>query len=315
MSIQTLHLRISDYSNDLLEGIHWSSKGRGSVLGHFSRQEGEISTFHLVLRLYRPDSVTPAVFNGVYFPGDNEFMSGQWQFDFDDVGTVDFTSRSLVYARMPAELYALYPSLAQFEDGFARARWTFAITAVVTDLRRRRWSWSYFKKRREERKAFLSLYTRLLHFGRKLSENDDANLRELALRILPADGCFYLSRVRQIRARTTVHRYVILPYRVIASLTSIISAIFVTAATILLAARAFPASTAASTIRRRTNSQTFAASPNALPRASQKRACCAHTSRGTASCSSASTYRKCITHASYARPTRLSPGLTASYRC
>jgi hypothetical protein len=107
--------------------------------------------------------------------------------------------------KIPPRYLTVYPTIKELSDNKPRALWGFAIAAVRNDIRRERWSWSYFSRRRDDRKTVLTLVTRYLYFGEPLNSEEIQRCCATTQRLTPADACFYGSRVDYIRANTWVH--------------------------------------------------------------------------------------------------------------
>ncbi|KAF8259842.1 hypothetical protein EI94DRAFT_1812645 [Lactarius quietus] len=60
----------------------------------------------------------------------------------------------------------------ELSDNKPRALWRFAIAAVRDDVRRTRWSWSYFARRRKDRQTVLSLGIRDWFFGTPINDEE-----------------------------------------------------------------------------------------------------------------------------------------------
>ncbi|KAJ8495156.1 hypothetical protein ONZ51_g1863 [Trametes cubensis] len=66
-----------------------------------------------------------------------------------------------ILKRIPAEYMVLRPSPLRLRDGNRRLEmWQYAISAALSDVRRRNWSWSYFAERRDARKLFIKVMSR-----------------------------------------------------------------------------------------------------------------------------------------------------------
>ncbi|KAK7685876.1 hypothetical protein QCA50_011223 [Cerrena zonata] len=57
--------------------------------------------------------------------------------------------------RIPAHMMVFYPPSSQLKRNRARALWFFAIRSILEDVRRRAWSWSYFRERIEKRRGYV----------------------------------------------------------------------------------------------------------------------------------------------------------------
>jgi hypothetical protein len=59
-------------------------------------------------------------------------------------------SFTFILTRTPADLYRFRPSAQEYEQNGARARWLFAVRAVLYFVQKKRWTWPYLKERMEE---------------------------------------------------------------------------------------------------------------------------------------------------------------------
>ncbi|KAJ7177952.1 hypothetical protein C8R46DRAFT_667658 [Mycena filopes] len=110
---------------------------------------------------------------------------------------------AFVFKRLTPEHTRFTPSPAELEENKSRALWAFAIGAVLNDLRRNRWSWSFFKERRDNRQRFLELQIRGTKFGPPMTNDDWAELSRIKRTFTTAESRFYHSLAdKQIRATT-----------------------------------------------------------------------------------------------------------------
>jgi hypothetical protein len=109
------------------------------------------------------------------------------------------------FRRILPSYLTLYPSIKELRDNKPRALWRFAIAAVRNDVRRGRWTWSYFSQRRADRKTIVPLLGRSRWFGSPLSAEETRAMHAITWRLTPADACFYDSEVDHIRANTWIH--------------------------------------------------------------------------------------------------------------
>jgi hypothetical protein len=100
------------------------------------------------------------------------------------------------FRRIPPRYLTVYPSIKELSDNKPRALWGFAIAAVRNDIRRERWSWSYFSQRRKDRMAVISLGIRYFTLGRRLTTKDQ-RCTAAAQRLTAADACFYFSKINR----------------------------------------------------------------------------------------------------------------------
>ncbi|KAI8975856.1 hypothetical protein BD414DRAFT_423775 [Trametes punicea] len=92
----------------------------------------------------------------VYFTGtldqDGERLSGFW-----GLSEADKPYPFLFFKRIPPEALIARPPPADFEENRIRALWRYALTAVHNEVRRKLFSWSYLRERRDIRKQFYEL--------------------------------------------------------------------------------------------------------------------------------------------------------------
>jgi hypothetical protein len=142
----------------------------------------------------------PMYFNGRFDP-ERGALTGIWGVSAEVenfVGKIEFR-------RIPPRSLAVYPSIKELRDNKARELWRFAIAAVRNEVRRDRWTWSYFSERRNNRKEIISLLVRARWYGPPLSDEEVETVCAIARKLIPNDACFYDSKVDHIRAYTWVH--------------------------------------------------------------------------------------------------------------
>lgn len=104
----------------------------------------------------------------MYFTGtlneDGDTLAGSWGYE-DDEKTYRF-----LFKRIPAETLISRPPPAEFEENKVRALWKYALTAVHNEVRRKMFSWSYLKERRDIRREYLQLVEREID---NMSTGDD----------------------------------------------------------------------------------------------------------------------------------------------
>lgn len=147
----------------------------------------------------------PARFPPQYFRGSwsmtTDTMTGTWGLDSDPHNHDGI----FVFKRMTPENLCWLPAPVEFKANKPRALWSFAISAVCYSVRKSRWSWAFFRERRDNRKRFIELYIRSTKFGRPLNAGEEAELGRVKKSLTTADSRFYHSLAeRQIR-RTTGH--------------------------------------------------------------------------------------------------------------
>ncbi|KAJ7031624.1 hypothetical protein C8F04DRAFT_1110026 [Mycena alexandri] len=145
----------------------------------------------------------PARFSTQYCVGTwsaaTDTLSGKYGLDEDPATH----GGSFVFKRLTPEHTCFIPAPADLEANKAKALWAFAIGAVRYDIRRSRWSWSFFKERRDTRKSFIELYVRSTKFGPPMTNEDWAEFSRLKKTLTSADSRFIYSLAQnQIRATT-----------------------------------------------------------------------------------------------------------------
>ncbi|KAI0666566.1 hypothetical protein C8Q78DRAFT_1107669 [Trametes maxima] len=128
----------------------------------------------------------------VYFTGtlneDCGTLSGSWGYGVEDDKSFQF-----FFKRVPPETLIARPPPSEFEENKIRTLWKYALTAAQNEARRKLFSWSYFRARRDIRREYLKLLER--------EENNLATADDLD-RFAVLDGtatcedvrCFYVLR-------------------------------------------------------------------------------------------------------------------------
>lgn len=97
-------------------------------------------------------------------------FSGSWGYAEDD------KPFQFIFQRIPPETLIARPPPVEFEENRIHALWKYALTAAHNEARRKMFSWSYLRERREIRKEYLELLER-----EKESESTDADLERFAV--------------------------------------------------------------------------------------------------------------------------------------
>ena len=105
-----------------------------------------------------------------------------------------------VFKRDP-DFVRFYPDPSGID---ARARWKFAMTAILDRIRRQSWSASYILKRIKEGKRYIELAIRDEHYGKRLDGDDRGEYGVLLSSLYEADARFYASRIRIKLSETTI---------------------------------------------------------------------------------------------------------------
>ncbi|RPD54176.1 hypothetical protein L227DRAFT_580748 [Lentinus tigrinus ALCF2SS1-6] len=94
-----------------------------------------------------------------YFVGtldeDGVTLSGKWGYSLEKMDTAFWFKRGVA-----PEILVARPPPAEFEENKIRALWNYALTYSLDEARRRLYSWSYFKERRDMRTEYLELLER-----------------------------------------------------------------------------------------------------------------------------------------------------------
>ena len=124
---------------------------------------------------------------------DGETLSGKWGYEAND------QVHTFVYKRIPPEVLIDRPHPKEFTENRVKALWKYALTAVRSQVRRRLFSWSYLKERRDVRKEYLDLL--LKEMDDQLTTADFARFSALDHRSTFDDvRCFYVRRDYRQRA-------------------------------------------------------------------------------------------------------------------
>ncbi|KAI0766852.1 hypothetical protein BD413DRAFT_141493 [Trametes elegans] len=117
----------------------YETKEDGSVEYNFSR------TYSARLR--------KTYFTGV-LSDDGETLSGTWGYSTGE------KPWAFIFKRIPPETLIARPPPSEFEENKIRALWKYALTAAHNEVRRKMFSWSYLKERRDIRVEYLELLER-----------------------------------------------------------------------------------------------------------------------------------------------------------
>ncbi|KAJ6608452.1 hypothetical protein B0H10DRAFT_1815812 [Mycena sp. CBHHK59/15] len=142
-------------------------------------------------------------FTGRYDPKTDTIRGEDW-FDTgesDSSSASDDTTCFWVFRRTPAHLDRCRYTDAHFTKNPARARWGFAIAAVLHDVQRIRYSWTYLKQRFAERRRFIELMKKeTINFDKlapwaSMDDDETAELYALKGTLTSGDSRFYQSIV------------------------------------------------------------------------------------------------------------------------
>ncbi|KAH9171881.1 hypothetical protein EDB89DRAFT_1851867 [Lactarius sanguifluus] len=182
-----------------LKANAWSNRGRYTITGSWSKGENDV--IEVKLKMTFPNVFWSTIFFSGRFDAERDILTGVWGLS----AGAENSGGPMIFRRMTPRYLTVYPSIKELSDNKSRALWEFAIAAVRNDVRRERWSWSYFAQRRDDRKTVLSLVIRYCYFGEPTSDEESEQCCAAVQRLTPADACFYTSRIDHIRAYTWVH--------------------------------------------------------------------------------------------------------------
>lgn len=183
-----------------IEADAWSLKGRYKITGSWSK--GENGLIEIKLKMSFPTGFwVPKVFKG-HFDAERDALTGVWDYYSSDL---ESSTYKMECRRIAPHYLAVYPNISELADNKPRSLWRFAIAAVRNDVRRDRWSWTYFSQRRDDRKTLIPLLVRSRYFGPQLTEEEYKIEYAIPPRLTSTDACFYGSSAYYIRAHTWVH--------------------------------------------------------------------------------------------------------------
>ena len=183
-----------------LKANAWSIRGRFTVTGSWSKGENDVMEIKLKMAFH--GVLSSVVFFTGRFDAEREALTGVWGLLAD----AENLSGLMEFRRIPSRYLAVYPSLKELSDNKSRALWRFAIAAVRNDVRRERWSWSYFAQRRKDRETVFSLGVRYFFAVGMPASDEEARLCSAAAqRLSPADACFYMSKISSKLSYEQVH--------------------------------------------------------------------------------------------------------------
>jgi hypothetical protein len=176
----------------------WSNRGRYAITGSWSKNENDIVEIKFKMTFER---LWATIFFRGQFDPERDALNGVWGKSAD----LENPGGPMEFRRIPPRYLTVYPTIKELSDNKPRALWGFAIEAVRNDIRRERWTWSYFSQRRDDRKTYISLGIRIYYFGVPLNAEEIQRCCIVSQRLTPADACFYGSIIEYIRAKTWIH--------------------------------------------------------------------------------------------------------------
>ena len=122
-----------------------------TILGHYTaKEDGTLE--------YSFERTFSARMHKQYFLGtlsdDGETLSGKWGFDESSLDNL------FLFKRVAPHVLVTRPTPSEFEENRIRALWKYALTAAHNEARRKLFSWSLLKERRDRRKEYLELVQR-----------------------------------------------------------------------------------------------------------------------------------------------------------
>ena len=167
----------------------WSIKGRDTITGSWFKDENGITKIKLM--------TTPQSFSWCFsgrFDAERDALTGVWGQSLD----AENSWGPMEFRRISPRYLTVYPSIKELSDNRSRVLWRFAIAAVLNDIRRVSWSYSYFSQRRKDRQTVISLGIRYFFYvGKGLKDEEDQLLLDTLMRLTPADACFYGSKINR----------------------------------------------------------------------------------------------------------------------
>ncbi|CAK5278366.1 unnamed protein product [Mycena citricolor] len=171
---------------------HFTASDRANNADFTIEGQCDLSTLRINFKRSFRARLQAQYYHGTWDP-EAEILSGSAGFTDDPEDDVV----TFVFRRLSPRYMAMAPTPAELQANRPRALWRFAIEAVLEDIRRERWSWSYFKERRNRRLRFLELFTRSgsgkKTYGPPFTEAEDGEFSQLKHRLTTADSRFYHS--------------------------------------------------------------------------------------------------------------------------
>ncbi|KAF7355741.1 hypothetical protein MSAN_01492000 [Mycena sanguinolenta] len=166
---------------------------------------GECSAQHLDVVNFTFKQTFPTRFSPLYFAGSwdstAQSLTGTWG-DESDPRTHPGV---FIFKRMAPESMCFFPPPVIVKENTPKALWQFATAAVMYNVRKGAWSWSFFEQRGQTRRRFIELYIRSTQFGRPLTKSEEEELGLLKKSFTTADSRFYHSIAEDQIRKTTDH--------------------------------------------------------------------------------------------------------------
>ena len=123
--------------------------------------------------------------------------------DSDDTLVSSSTADRFIFKRLPASFMCCRPDPVEFQMNKTRARWKYALTAVQEIVGMQLCTWSYFKRRRDNRKRYIELLIRL-NFA-DLNDEEYSELAAIRQTLTAADARLYETRYDYELRTTPIH--------------------------------------------------------------------------------------------------------------
>jgi hypothetical protein len=199
-SMVTFILVPAEGDHDFKAGA-WTLQGRQTITGSWLLGEDDVMQVKFKMSFSNDALIWASIFFNGVFDSERDALTGIWS----QSAKLRSPKGKMEFRRIPPCYLTVYPSIKELRDNKPRALWRFAIAAVLNEIRRGRWAWSYFSQRRDDRKTIVPLLVRSRWFGPPLSAEETMKMHAITRRLTPADACFYNSKVDHIRAYTWVH--------------------------------------------------------------------------------------------------------------
>ncbi|EED80010.1 predicted protein [Postia placenta Mad-698-R] len=161
--------------------------------GAYELQEGGRPGYSFVMECSAP--FESKRFNGCV-SDDGMTFSGTWGSSWKVVGR-------FVFSRLPPEIMRYRPSPIDLQRNRTKALWRFVLTATMGEVVRKKWSWDFFRQRRDFRRRYLDLLFRTSS-GRPLDADEEQELLDIKRVLTPSDARFYQS-LCDMRHQTACH--------------------------------------------------------------------------------------------------------------
>jgi Vacuolar sorting-associated protein 13, N-terminal len=125
-----------------------------------------------------------------------------------EYGQSNYTELDKFVFKRSQESMRFYPEPAIIQANPARARWRFALDAIMYRVRRDLRSTSFFMDRSRNRKRYMELAIRKFRLGKTLDSELNNELRMLSTTLTAADARFYTSLIDEKVQTTNIHLYV-----------------------------------------------------------------------------------------------------------